>query len=346
MENITEQKYKIEELKDTKINKLTILEEGQRVRDGNRNRRTVVCKCDCGNIKQVKLLILMRGEIKSCGKCHENLVGAENGYLEVISTIGINNNKQRVLKVKCNNCGNESEMLRSKFNRKEHCGCLKTPPKKPEPKPIKINIVRGIFEIKQELNRKSEGGYRMVLAKCTKCGSEHELVYENISTQNKGQRCHNCPNKPKTYRGKPLQTKEHKKLKIKHKNMKQRCFNTEHKDYHRYGGRGIKICDEWLLCRNFVEWGLNNEYQIGLEIDRIDNNKNYSPDNCRWVTKKQNSRNTRTVKLNEKDVWEIRYGKHKDISIRDVSKIYNCSEGAISSVRRLKSWVDIKEDYF
>lgn len=56
--------------------------------------------------------------------------------------------------------------------------------------------------------------------------------------------------------------------------------------------------------------------------------------------------NTRQVKLNERDVWEIRYGKHKDVSTREASKIYNCSDGAISCVRHFKSWIDITEDYF
>ena len=75
--------------------------------------------------------------------------------------------------------------------------------------------------------------------------------------------------------------------------MKERCYNENSKSYARYGGRGITICDEWLRDSNaFKSWALSAGYREGLEIDRIDNNKGYSPDNCRWVTKKENARNT------------------------------------------------------
>lgn len=77
--------------------------------------------------------------------------------------------------------------------------------------------------------------------------------------------------------------------------IKYRCNCSTSKDYCRYGGRGIKICDEWLTdFVAFRDWALKNGYRDDLIIDREDNNGDYTPKNCRWVTYKESSRNTRT----------------------------------------------------
>jgi len=76
------------------------------------------------------------------------------------------------------------------------------------------------------------------------------------------------------------------------RHMKRRCYAPEEKHYDIYGGKGITICDDWLKYENFREWSINNGYEESLSIDRIKNDKNYEPRNCRWVSQlvQQNNR--------------------------------------------------------
>lgn len=101
------------------------------------------------------------------------------------------------------------------------------------------------------------------------------------------------------------------------KSMKRRCYNSNYKYYKDYGARGITICDEWLHhFKPFFDWAMDNGYKEGLSIDRIDNNKGYSHDNCRWVDQSTQNENTRrSIRLEYKpDIW---------LTVREISQIEN-----------------------
>ena len=74
--------------------------------------------------------------------------------------------------------------------------------------------------------------------------------------------------------------------------MKKRCYNSKYEFYNRYGGRGIKVCEEWLNdFVSFKNWAISNGYNDNLELDRIDNDKDYEPNNCRWQNRTNQVRN-------------------------------------------------------
>lgn len=137
----------------------------------------------------------------------------------------------------------------------------------------------GQWYILEEVGRNSSYS-QLYKARCTRCGyiTEHATV----QTLKKDIPCMQH-----------IKTKwPNQRLKTIFENMHARCYYHGNARYNRYGGRGITICDEWLYDRNkFVKWALENGYADNLTIDRIDNDGNYTPDNCRWVTKTVNNQN-------------------------------------------------------
>lgn len=112
--------------------------------------------------------------------------------------------------------------------------------------------------------------------------------------------------------------------------MKKRCGNPGVRGYERYGGRGIKVCKEWAVnFETFMAWAMVNGYKEGLEIDRIDNEGNYEPTNCRWVTRYENMQNTRINK-------HIEY-KGKVYTINQLSEMHGIAAKLIGA-RLRKGW--------
>ena len=116
--------------------------------------------------------------------------------------------------------------------------------------------------------------------------------------------------------------------------IKSRCLNPKSKDFHNYGGRGITVCPEWTNdYTKFRDWALNNGYADNLTIDRIENDGNYEPNNCQWITNLENGRKRRNNKLNMEQANEIRtlYNSgnytQKELRLR-----FNISKGHISNL--------------
>lgn len=103
--------------------------------------------------------------------------------------------------------------------------------------------------------------------------------------------------------------------------MRNRCGNPQNDSYPYYGGRGIAVCDEWKKYELFENWALSSGYLENLTLDRIDVNGPYSPDNCRWVTMKEQA-------YNRRDNRRISY-QGKCLTITEWAKILKCSPSCL-----------------
>ena len=112
-------------------------------------------------------------------------------------------------------------------------------------------------------------------------------------------------------------------------NMKARCLNKKHPKYHRYGGRGIKIHNEWLDIKGFSKWALENGWKDGLSIDRIDNDGDYCHENCRWISVSENSRKKSTTKITFEQAEEIRRRVLNGEKESDLAKEFNVVHGTV-----------------
>lgn len=118
------------------------------------------------------------------------------------------------------------------------------------------------------------------------------------------------------------------------RNMRNRCYNQNIKAYKDYGGRGIKVCDEWLDKDNgfinFYNWAINNDYKNNLTIDRINNDGDYEPSNCRWVTRLEQNHNRRnSIKLTY---------NNETIHISELAKKYNLTRDCLLQRLYVLNW--------
>lgn len=140
-----------------------------------------------------------------------------------------------------------------------------------------------------------EQGARSYVCYCRcSCGTERWISVNDL-TRNGRRATRSCGCLQKERAGATNRTHALSKSRIYNtwRHMKMRCTNPADTRYSDYGGRGILLCPEWKTFIPFLNWSVDNGYGSTLQIDRIDVNGPYSPDNCRWSTTSQQMRNTR-----------------------------------------------------
>lgn len=162
------------------------------------------------------------------------------------------------------------------------------------------DLIRKWEFVSYDCPQRTSGAGQFVLLKCPYCQKEVPICLKrarNGQTESCGCNRKSLLQSKLTKHGMSGHT-----LSNKFNKMKSRCYNPKDKRYNDYGGRGITICKEWLSDGSkFYTWALENGYKDGLQIDRIDNDKGYSPDNCRFVSQLLNSRNRRDTIFVELD---------------------------------------------
>lgn len=295
---------KIHDISGQKFGKLTAIRPNGR----SKNNKTLwLCRCDCGNEKSILTNSLVSGMTKSCGcirikakpkkekKLPPDLTDKKFGQLEVLSKIEKPKNikgRGQYWLCRCD-CGNETitstNSLRTGHTKS--CGCLIR-----DKSHLLIDLTGQRFGRLTVVKRGKNKSYRAVTWLCI-CDCGNETIVASIALRTGRTTSCGCYSREVNL-----------KMKTKHGHAKRgnispefytwtgmisRCTNPNEPEFKNYGERGINVCDRWLNSfENFLE-DMGERPSKKHSIDRVDNDGDYEPDNCRWATIKEQSNNTR-----------------------------------------------------
>jgi hypothetical protein len=219
----------------------------------------------------------------------ESLIGQRHGKLVGIKPGGVVGGKTSIVCL-CD-CGTEKAVVAGKFRSGvlRSCGCARHS--------IKVSDMLGkkfglLTVIAREGSRKAGSGVTAMWRCRCNCGAELVRSGGAIRQGGGGNSC-GCTAGDKHRRHGMKETKVYRAW----QNMKKRCFSKTSPDYHRYGGRGITVCERWRdSFENFLA-DMGQPPSPAHTLDRKENNGNYEPSNCRWVVRKIQNRNKRTTRL-------------------------------------------------
>lgn len=168
------------------------------------------------------------------------------------------------------------------------------------------------------------------LVKCDMCGKEWLINKKDYNARMKKRgviKCRSCSNtRHKNF---------NKRLDYVYYDMISRCYNENNVAFNRYGGKGITVCEEWKKDKSsFFSWALLNGYNDNLTIDRIDNNSNYSPYNCRFVGYKEQAINkNNNINITVSQLEKI---KSSTSSISELAEEYTVSRPTIKLLKKME----------
>lgn len=315
---------------------------------------SVTVECRCCRQRQPAKEAVLRAVSGGGGCClpepEQGMIGKRFGLQDVVANVGRrvprgSGKTQTVFLCRCGGCGGLSEKSKTELSKITGTGCkvcnklatvkrheqrkerqaqaaeerrkaraekrAKRAEKQADGDQRKIKVmlgeVYGVWQVNAEAGRDATGRLRWACT-CQNCGRQANQRADYLNRARKSSGGCRCVH------GRALHGMREHPLYAVWASMRARCRNPKLTSFQNYGGRGITVCSEWDDPVAFIRWGEANGYAQGLQVDRIDNDGGYSPENCRFVTAKENMRNTRRNRIVEVDGREMTVAEAAEVS--------------------------------